>query len=171
MTTDINAGPQRGAVISDPAVQDAIWFLGALLQVRATGAQTQGRFAVVEHTARRGYGSPLHTHAGDDESFLVIDGTLRVVCEDEDFSAEPGALALLPRGSQHAFVVTSHEARFLTLHHPAGFEDFVAEVGAPAPELTVPAPLEGPPPPDVVEALTVAASRHGISIIGPPPSL
>jgi hypothetical protein len=88
--------------------------------------------------------------------------------EATDGVAEPGAFALLPRGSQHAFVVTSHNARLLTLHHPAGFEDFVIEVGTPAPELIPPSPLDGPPPPELVEALTAAASRHGITI-GPPP--
>jgi hypothetical protein len=41
-----NSGPaSASAVISDPEVQRAVWFLGALLQVRASGAQTDGRFA------------------------------------------------------------------------------------------------------------------------------
>ena len=169
MTTGKYTAPGKGAVVSDPAVQAAVWFLGGLLQVRAAGAHTGGQFAVVEHTARRGYSSPLHVHANDDESFLVIDGSLRVICDSEEYVAEPGAFALLPRGSQHAFVVTSHSARLLTLHHPAGFEDFVIEVGTPAPELIPPSPPDGPPSPELVEALTAAASRHGITIIGPPP--
>lgn len=124
MTTD-HAAPATGAVLSDPAVQSALWFLGGLVQVRAAGRHTQGRFAVLQHTARRGYNSPLHVHAVDDETFLVIDGSLRIICDGQEYLGDPGALALLPRGSQHAFVVTSRDARFLTLHHPAGFEDFV----------------------------------------------
>jgi quercetin dioxygenase-like cupin family protein len=167
MTTD-HATSVTGAVISDPAVQASIWFLGGLLQVRAAASHTSGRFAVVEHTARRGYSSPLHVHAVDDETFLVIDGSLRVVCDGREYLAEPGALALLPRGSKHAFVVTSPDARFLTLHHPAGFEDFVVEAGTPAPEPVVPSPPEGPPPPELIETLTAAASRHGITLVGPP---
>ena len=122
MTTD-HAAPATGAVLSDPAVQSALWFLGGLVQVRAAGRHTQGRFAVLQHTARRGYNSPLHVHAVDDETFLVIDGSLRIICDGQEYLGDPGALALLPRGSQHAFVVTSRDARFLTLHHPAGFEE------------------------------------------------
>lgn len=171
MTTNTNPAPRKGAVISEPAAQAATWFLGGLLQARATGVHTQGRFAVVEHAARRGYNAPLHTHRDDDESFFIIDGSLRIVCDDEDYSAQAGTLALLPRGSRHAFVVTSPRARFLTLHHPAGFEDFVAEAGMPAPEPLVLPPLEGPLRPEAVEALTATASRHGITIIGPPPQL
>jgi len=167
MTTS-HPGPATGAVISDPAVQTALWFFGGLVQIRAAGAHTGGRFAVVEHTARRGYTAPLHVHAADDETFLVIDGSLRVVCDSEEYLAEPGGLALLPRGSQHTFVVTSRDARFLTLHHPAGFEDFLTEAGAPAPELVAPLPLDGPPPPELAEALAAAASRYGITLIGPP---
>jgi quercetin dioxygenase-like cupin family protein len=170
MTTGNNTAPAKGAVVTDPGGQDALWFLGGLLQVRAAGAHTGGRFAVVDHTVRRGYSSPLHVHANDDESFLVIDGSLRIVCDGEEYPAGPGAFALLPRGSQHALVVTSRDARFVTLHQPAGFEDFVAEVASPAPELVPPPPADGPPPPELVEALNAAASRHGITLIGPPPS-
>jgi quercetin dioxygenase-like cupin family protein len=168
MTTD-HAAPVTAAVINDPAVQSAFWFLGGLVQLRAAAGHTGGRFAILEHTARRGYSSPLHVHAVDDETFLVIDGSLRIVCDGEEYLGEPGALAVLPRRSRHGFVVTSRDARFLTLHHPAGFEDFVVEVGTPAPEIVAPAPLEGPPPPELAETLTAAASRHGITLIGPPP--
>jgi mannose-6-phosphate isomerase-like protein (cupin superfamily) len=142
-----------------------------LLQVRAAGAHTSGRFALVEHTARRGYNAPLHVHTRDDETFIVVDGSLRVVCDGDDYAAQSGAVILLPRGSAHSFVVTSPNARFFTLHHPAGFEDFVVEAGAPAPELVLPPPLSGPPPPEVLEALVATASRYGINIVGPPPDL
>ncbi len=168
MTTD-HAAPATGAVLSNPAVQSALWFLGGLVQVRAADRHTQGRFAVLQHTARRGYNSPLHVHAVDDETFLVIDGSLRIICDGQEYLGDPGALALLPRGSQHAFVVTSRDARFLTLHHPAGFEDFVIEAGTPAPELAAPSPPEGPPPPELAETLAAAARRHGITLTGPPP--
>jgi quercetin dioxygenase-like cupin family protein len=166
-----NSSPaSASAVISDPEVQRAVWFLGALLQVRASGAQTDGRFAVIEHSARRSYNSPMHIHHDDDETFLVLDGALRVLCGGQEYAAQAGTAALLPHGVEHGFVVISPDARILTLHHPAGFENFVIEVGAPAPELLLPPPLEGPPPPEAVEALATAAARYGMTIVGPPPS-
>ena len=42
-------GPVTGSVISGPDVQAAIWFLGALSQVRVSGAQTGGAFALADH--------------------------------------------------------------------------------------------------------------------------
>ena len=64
-----------------------------------------------------------------------------------------------------AYVVTSAAARFLTLHTPAGFEQFAAEVGQPARVLTLPPP-GGPPD---FAALAQAAARHQITILAPPP--
>jgi hypothetical protein len=66
--------PVTGSVISDPDAQMAIWFLGALSQVRVSGAQTGGAFAVADHLAQRGNASPVHVHDRDDETFFVLDG-------------------------------------------------------------------------------------------------
>ena len=43
--------PVTGGVISGPDAQAAIWFLGALSQVRVSGAQTGGAFALADHLA------------------------------------------------------------------------------------------------------------------------
>jgi quercetin dioxygenase-like cupin family protein len=110
--------PVTGSVISDPDVQAAIWFLGALSQVRVSGAQTGGAFALADHLAPRGNASPVHVHDRDDETFFVLDGELRVFVGEEEHAAGPGTVAVLPRRLRHAYVVTSATARFLTLHTP-----------------------------------------------------
>ena len=46
------------SVISDPDAQAAIWFLGALSQLRISGAQTGGACALADHLAARGNASP-----------------------------------------------------------------------------------------------------------------
>jgi quercetin dioxygenase-like cupin family protein len=158
--------PVTGSVISGPEVQAAIWFLGALSQVRVSGAQTGGDFALADHRASRGNASPVHVHDRDDETFFVLDGELRVFVGEEEHAAGPGTVAVLPRRLRHAYVVTSATARFLTLHSPAGFERFAAEVGEPAQALTLPPPPAGPPD---SAALAQAAARHGITVLAPPP--
>jgi quercetin dioxygenase-like cupin family protein len=158
----------RGAVLSAPDTQSAVWFVGALVQMRITGAETGGQFAVLEHTGRRGYSTPLHVHAAADELFVVIEGQLKFVSDGEEFAAGPGASVWLPRGTHHAVMGTSDEFRYLNFHYPAGFEDFVREIGTPAPELAVPPP-QGPPSPELMKALTESAGRHGMTILGPPP--
>ena len=158
--------PVTRSVISSPDTQAAIWFLGVLSQVRLSGEQTGGAFSLTDNLARRGDGSPVHVHDRDDETFLVLDGELRVVAGEDDYTAGPGTVALLPRRLRHAYVVTSATARFLSLHTPAGFEQFAAEVGRPARALTLPPPPAGPPD---LAALAQTAARHGITILAPPP--
>ncbi|HET9972981.1 MAG TPA: hypothetical protein VFQ68_32425 [Streptosporangiaceae bacterium] len=66
--------PVAGSVISGPDAQAAIWFLGALAQVRVSGEHTGGAFALADHLAQRGNASPVHVHDRDDETFFVLDG-------------------------------------------------------------------------------------------------
>jgi len=84
-------------VISDPEGQIALWFLGALAQVRLGGEQTGGAHSLVENLVRRGTGSPVHVHDREDETFFVLDGELRVLVGDEEHRAVPGTVAVLPR--------------------------------------------------------------------------
>jgi hypothetical protein len=96
----------------------------------------------------------------------VLDCELRVFVGEDERTAGPGTVAVLPRRLRHAYVVTSATARFLILHSPAGFEQFAAEAGQPAQALTLPPPSAGPPN---FAALTQAAARYGITILAPPP--
>jgi mannose-6-phosphate isomerase-like protein (cupin superfamily) len=129
--TDSTASVTR-CVISSPDTQAAIWFLGALSQVRFSGEQADGAFSLVENLNRRGNGSPVHVHDQEHETLFVLDGELQVFVGEEEHTAGPGTVAVLPKRLRHAYVVTSAAARFLTLHIPAGFERFAAEVGEPA---------------------------------------
>ncbi len=153
--------------ILTPGEQRAVWFLGALIRVRAGGSATAGQLAILEHTGPRGYNSPLHRHKADEETFLILDGELRVEVGGQAVRAGPGTAAVLPRQIPHAFVVTSPQARFLTLHTPAGFDEFTLAAGSPACS-----PFEDPSdelPPDPA-ALAATAASYGIEILGPPPS-
>ena len=58
-------GPQEG---------EAFWGFGALWTQKATAEQTGGRFSMIEETAPRGEGTPLHVHREDDETFYVLEG-------------------------------------------------------------------------------------------------
>jgi mannose-6-phosphate isomerase-like protein (cupin superfamily) len=135
-----------------------------IIKVRADHAS--GAYGLVESWARAGTGPPLHVHRREDEAFYVLSGTLRIRCGEEEFSAGPGAYALLPRDVPHAFLVEDHEpAHLLTLISPGGGEGFFAAAGEPA---------DGPgfppaAPPDM-ERLHRAAQQFGIEILGPPMS-
>jgi quercetin dioxygenase-like cupin family protein len=131
MTFENNANAMSTPAILTPEVQQAVWFLGALVRVRASGDATAGRLDLLEHQAERGYASPVHRHLAEEETFFVLDGEVRVEVGGEAHAAAAGAVAVLPRQLPHAFVVTSPQARFLTLHTPGGFERFTPAVGTP----------------------------------------
>jgi mannose-6-phosphate isomerase-like protein (cupin superfamily) len=82
--------PVTRSVISSPDNQAAIWFLGALAQVRLSGEQTDGAFSLVENLVRRGNGSPVRVHDREDETFFVLDGALRVLAGEKEHTAGPG---------------------------------------------------------------------------------
>jgi quercetin dioxygenase-like cupin family protein len=154
------------AAILTPEVQQAVWFLGALIRVRVGGDATCGTLAVLEHHGERGYNSPVHRHDAEEETFLVLEGELRVEVDAQARTAGAGTAVVLPRKLPHAFVVTSPQAVFLTIHTPAGFDKFALAAGVPA-SAAGPPPTEMPPDPMALAAL---ASRYGIEILGPPPS-
>jgi quercetin dioxygenase-like cupin family protein len=168
MTTLDQLNPANMPAVLTPQEQRAVWFLGALVQIRLGGGSTGRRLAILEHAGPRGYSSPVHRHEADEETFFILDGAMRVEVGGQTVSAGPGSAAFLPRQLPHAFVVTSPQARFLTLHTPAGFDEFTLAAGSPAhvPFETVP-PDELPPDP---AALAAIAASYGIEILGPPPS-
>lgn len=144
---------------------DALWFLGNLVTLKATGAQTRGRLTVVEFLNPPGFAPPLHRHQEEDEMFYVLSGTAEFRCAGEVLAAGPGDFVLLPVGVPHTFVVGGDEPlRTLQITTPAGFEHFAAAAGGPATERRLP-PAAAPDP----AALGHAAARHGIEILGPPP--
>jgi hypothetical protein len=136
--------------------------------VRLSGEQTGGAFSLAENLNRHGNGSPVHVHEHEDETLILLDGELRVSVGEEEHTAGPGTVAVLPRRLRHAYVVTSATARFLTLHIPAGFEQFAAEAGQPVQALELPPEPAGPPD---VATLAATAARHHITILAPPPQV
>jgi mannose-6-phosphate isomerase-like protein (cupin superfamily) len=157
-------------VTVDPFVRhadegDAFWFLGNLVTVKAGGADTGGRLTVAEFLNPPGFAPPLHRHQVEDEMFYVLSGTARFDCAGQRLHAGPGDFVLLPAGLPHTFLVGDEPLRALQITTPSGFEGFAAEAGEPAAQRRM-------PDPQVIDpvALGHAAARHGIELLGPPPT-
>src|SRR6266566_3584874 len=121
-----------------PGEGEALWFNGGLGLLKATGDQTEGRFAAVELLAPKGFGSPLHIHRREDEFFVVLSGEVRVQHGEDVIEAVAGSVVYGPRDVAHAFHVDSAEARLLLFFGPAGVEGFFREGGKPAGSLGLP---------------------------------
>jgi quercetin dioxygenase-like cupin family protein len=148
-----------------PAEGEALWFNGGFGLLKATGDQTEGRFAAMELLAPKGFASPLHIHRAEDEFFVVLSGEVRVRHGEAVIEAVAGSFVYGPRGVPHAFHVDSAEARLLLFFGPAGVERFFREGGKPARSL-------GLPPADErfldKQALKDIASRYSQEFVGPP---
>src|SRR5438132_12851683 len=110
-----------------PGEAEALWFNGGLGVFRATGDQTEGRYAVMELLAPKGFASPLHIHRREDELFVVLSGEVRVQHGEAVMEAVAGSFVYSPRDVAHAFHVDSAEARLLLFFGPAGVEGFPEE--------------------------------------------
>lgn len=141
--------------ITDPDAQETVAFLGEVHHLRLTGEDTGGEFALVETQGRRGHASPMHVHRHASETFVLLDGVMRILVGEAQHDLVAGSAAVLPPSLPHGFVVTSDSARYLTLHHGPGFEEFLRDAGR--------------TPGDAADDLNAVAARHGIDIIGPPP--
>ena len=143
---------------------EAYWFVGALLQRKAGGEETDGKFALLDQTMPPGYAVPRHIHVEEDEAWYLLEGSMTFYCGGHVIEAAKYGWVFAPRGIPHTFKVGSGGARALTFAFPSSFADFVAEMGEPAPQLTVP-----PPAPVDPHRLAEVARRYGIEIVGPPP--
>lgn len=173
--TDVNISLDAKGRLIPESEQTAVWLLGGLAQVRVPGSATRDTFAVTQHTGTRGYTTPLHTHEFEDEVFIVIDGTLRMVCDGEEQVAEAGSTMIVPMGVPHGFVTTSENARFLTIHStPAEgrrpqFDRFLASEFSPAKALTLPTE-EAQDSHQTLDWLIEQGKKYAYSYAGPAPT-
>jgi mannose-6-phosphate isomerase-like protein (cupin superfamily) len=76
-------------------------------------------------TLRPGQGVDGHVHDGEDDSFLVVEGTLTLAVGEERRSVEagPGTYVLVPSGTRHELTNAGpDDVRFLNIHAPGGFD-------------------------------------------------
>jgi mannose-6-phosphate isomerase-like protein (cupin superfamily) len=96
---------------------------------RVSSASTQGEYCAFEFVTLPGEGVPLHVHAHEDELYYILGGAFEIQCGGKVFTAESGAMAVLPRNVPHAFRNTGKvPARALTVFIPGGFDMFVREL-------------------------------------------
>lgn len=71
-----------------------------------------------------GQGVERHVHEAEDDSFLVLDGTLSVtIGDDREVAAGAGTFVLIPDGTPHALANRGLEdVRILNVHAPGGFD-------------------------------------------------
>jgi quercetin dioxygenase-like cupin family protein len=128
----------------------------------ATGKETNGAFAQFEVVVAQGGGPPLHIHHNADETFYLVEGSLKLRLGESTLVAQEGDYVRIPRGTLHAFRnVGEHTARMLVTFVPSGIENFFMEVYQPVMGSTAAAPE---PPADMIDRIRAAAARYDFEI-------
>jgi quercetin dioxygenase-like cupin family protein len=153
----------EGARIVAAHEGEAIWFNGALQNVKLPGAWSQDAFSLVEVVSSAGRATGLHPDPSH-ETFYVLEGELLFHVAGEEHLARAGETVAIPRGVPHAFLIASETARFLVLNTPGGHDRFFRAGGEPATSRD----LAAAPAPDAARTLA-AAREHGVAFLGPPP--
>jgi quercetin dioxygenase-like cupin family protein len=116
LTDPVLTGPQQGRTITYGG--------GSTAELKITGEQTGGQWAVVEWQVRAGDEGPIHTHTREDEAVYVLEGAITVFIGDQQIDVEAGSYGALPKGIPHGLRVRGEAARLLVTLVPAGAEYF-----------------------------------------------
>jgi quercetin dioxygenase-like cupin family protein len=154
-------------LVVKPGEGRSVWLGGMGVVFKVSGADTGGRFAVVEHPIEPGRLVLPHVHLREDECSYVLEGTIGARVGDQELTAGPGSYVFKPRGLMHTFWNAGPgPARLLEVISPAGFEayfDELAEAGDPGRRQELAAKYAVTYSSDWVAELT---SRYNLKLLG-----
>ena len=92
---------------------------GFQMSVKATKADTNGAFSLLEAQEPAGFGPPLHIHRDAAEAFFVLEGEYVIFLDGREASCPAGSFIFIPAGVPHGFRVGDVPSRKLNLYTPA----------------------------------------------------
>ena len=135
---------------------EARWWGEGLAVIKATGADTGGRIAIIEVTEPPGAIAPRHVHHNEDEGFWVLEGEVTFDVGDTSIVARAGDYAFGPRDIPHSYRVGPDGCRMLFIVTPAGFEELVRLISVPAQTRSLPPGPQEPADPADLPALVAS---------------
>ena len=148
--------------VTMPSEGRTIAVVGDVYRFRATGENTNGKYALWEAIVPPGGGPPPHVHSREEEGFYILEGEITFQVGEKRVVATTGMFANMPVGTPHSFKNESgRPARMLISVAPAGLEEMFFEVGAP---LAEGATTALPPTLAEIEKLMEISPRYGIQI-------
>src|ERR1700760_119227 len=135
--------PARVLAHVSPDTDESLPHLGVVgdtYTILVSGADTAGRYTLIDMHVPPGGGPPPHRHDFE-EMFTILDGEIELTFRGQVHRAGAGSTVNVPANAPHAFKNKSDKpARFLCMCPPAGQEEFFVEVGDPVESRTAPPP-------------------------------
>jgi quercetin dioxygenase-like cupin family protein len=146
-----------------------IGLIGDTYTILVTGADTDGRYTLIDMHVPPGGGPPPHRHDFE-EMFTVLDGEIEVTFRGQTVIARAGETINVPANAPHAFTnATSTPSRLLCMCAPAGQEKFFSLVGQPlATRTETPPKLQGDDLAAFVAKSTGLAPEYKTELLPPP---
>ena len=134
--------PARTLTVADPddPALPHIAVVGDTYTILVSGADTNGRYCLIDMLVADGGGPAPHRHDFE-EMFTLLEGEIEVTFRGEKRTATAGQTVNIPANAPHGFKnVSGKPARMLCLCTPAGQDEFFLAIGTPLPSRTAPAP-------------------------------
>lgn len=129
---------------------------GERFTIRTSVKQTTGLYTMIEVTAESRNGVPVHTHANEEEHFIVLEGSVHLTNGDQNLTLSAGDSATVKRGTAHAWCnLSDGPARMLIIFSPGDMEEAFRLIGS----------MDG----GDLAAIAESAKSGGSTIVGPPP--
>jgi mannose-6-phosphate isomerase-like protein (cupin superfamily) len=108
------------AIVYEPGEGKFFTARGSDMFFKAVAATTHGTFSLMERTLPPGGRKPpAHVHAGCEEAYYVLDGSVEFSVGARTYVGGPRSFVLVPRGVAHTFGNDGPvAARLLVLHAP-----------------------------------------------------
>jgi quercetin dioxygenase-like cupin family protein len=117
-----------------------IGLVGDTYTITVTGAETVGKFCVIDMHIPPGGGPPPHRHDFE-ETFIILEGEMEATFRGTKSIVKAGDTISIPANAPHRFHnASSNATRLLCICSPAGQEEFFAAVGTPVATRTTPPP-------------------------------
>jgi quercetin dioxygenase-like cupin family protein len=126
--------PHRQLAVARPDEDQSLPHLGLVgdtYTILLSGADTAGRYTLIDMHVPPGGGPPPHRHDFE-EMFTLLEGELEFTFRGKSHRVRAGSTLNVPANAPHAFKnVSGKTARMLCMCTPAGQEEFFLEVGFP----------------------------------------
>ncbi len=107
-----------------------MWLGRTPVEIKLTGDDTGGAFALFEDEPPVGWALPAHRHMNEAETIYIVDGEFEMTIGEEKSTIGPGDVAHVPAGVLHAGrLLSSEPARRVLVFSPSGIERFFVEAG------------------------------------------
>jgi quercetin dioxygenase-like cupin family protein len=125
--------PSRKLTVADPDSSKVrhIAVVGDTYSILVSGAQTAGRYCLIDMIVPDGSGPPPHRHDFE-EMFTLLEGELEFTFRGETTTVRAGSTVNIPANAPHVFKnISGRAVHMLCMATPAGLDEFFVAVGDP----------------------------------------